>query len=281
MNHAAATRTPLVCSAEDYTAFKQFLCKTSGIELGDGKEYLVISRLNGLMRQYKLANIKELLTKLTTGHNPGLKADVIDAMTTNETFWFRDAPHFRLLTAKIFPEAGHQRFRIWSAACSSGQEPYSISMQAHDYRMRNPGKLRDVEIISTDISASILNEARRGVYSALSASRGLDDKQRSRYFIPHPEGYEVKPEIKKQIHFQEFNLTRDFASLGRFDVIFCRNVLIYFPPAVKQDIIQRMSRVLRPGGYLFLGSTESMPAGLDVFEMITEQGGIIYRVKRQ
>ncbi len=278
MNHAA-TRTPLLCSAEEYTAFKQFLSKASGIELGNGKEYLVVSRLNGLMRQYGLTNIKELLTELTTGRNPGLRADVIDAMTTNETFWFRDAPHFRLLTAKIFPETTHQRFRIWSAACSSGQEPYSISMQAHDYRMRNPGKLRDVEIISTDISASILNEARRGVYSALSASRGLDDKQRSRYFSPHAEGYEVKPEIKKQVHFQEFNLTRDFASLGRFDVIFCRNVLIYFPPAVKQDIIQRMSKVLRPGGYLFLGSTESMPADLNAFEMITEQGGIIYRVK--
>ncbi len=278
MNHAAAN-TPFVCSAEDYSAFKQFLSKASGIELGSGKEYLVVSRLNGLMRQNGLANMKELLAELTIRHNPRLRASVVDAMTTNETFWFRDAPHFRLLTSKIFPAATHQRFRIWSAACSSGQEPYSISMQAHDYRMRNPGKLKDVEIISTDISASVLSEARRGVYSALSASRGLNDDQRSRYFSTHPEGYEVKPEIKKQIHFQEFNLTRDFASLGRFDVIFCRNVLIYFPLAVKQDIIQRMSRILRPGGYLFLGSTESMPTSVQAFDMVTEQGGIIYQVK--
>ncbi len=283
MNRAVARSplgSPLVCSAEDYTAFKQFLSKASGIELGDGKEYLVVSRLNGLMRQYGLADMKALLNALTTGRNPALRADVIDAMTTNETFWFRDAPHFRLLTAKIFPEANSQRFRIWSAACSSGQEPYSISMQAYDYRLRNPGKLKEIEIISTDISSSILNEARRGVYSRLSASRGLDDEQRSRYFSPHPEGYEVKPEIKKCVHFQEFNLTRDFATLGRFDVIFCRNVLIYFPLSVKQDIIQRMGRILRPGGYLFLGSTESMPAGLNTFEMVTEQGGIIYRVKK-
>ncbi len=276
----AATKNQLVCSAEDYCVFKQFLSNASGIELGDGKEYLVVSRLNGLLRQHWLTNMKELLAELSAGRNLRLKASVVEAMTTNETFWFRDAPHFRLLTTKIFPEATNQRFRIWSAACSSGQEPYSISMQAHGYRMCNPGRLSDIEIVATDISAGILNEARRGVYSGLSASRGLDDEQRRRYFFTHAEGYEVKPEIKSRVRFQEFNLTRDFASLGRFDVIFCRNVLIYFPPAVKQDIIQRMSKVLRPGGYLFLGSTESMPASSKAFEMVSEQGGIIYRVKK-
>jgi len=276
----ATANTPLVCSEEDYQTFKKFLSNASGIELGDGKEYLVVSRLNGLLRQYKLANMKELLSALTAGSNLRLRADVVDAMTTNETFWFRDAPHFRLLMSKIFPEVGAQRLRIWSAACSSGQEPYSISMQVHDYRMRNPGRLNDVEIVSTDISASILNEARKGIYSGLSASRGLDDEQRRRYFSTHAEGYEVKPDIKKRIRFQEFNLTRDFASLGRFDVIFCRNVLIYFPPAVKQDIIHRMSKILRPGGYLFLGSTESMPAKSNVFDMVSEQGGIIYQLKK-
>jgi len=279
MNRATA-KTQLVCSAEDYQTFKKFLSNASGIELGDGKEYLVVSRLNGLLRQYKLTNMKELLSALTTGSNLRLRADVVDAMTTNETFWFRDAPHFRLLMSKIFPEVGAQRLRIWSAACSSGQEPYSISMQVHDYRLRNPGQLSNVEIVSTDISASILNEARKGIYSGLSASRGLDDEQRRRYFSTHAEGYEVKPDIKKRIRFQEFNLTRDFASLGRFDVIFCRNVLIYFPPAVKQDIIHRMSKILRPGGYLFLGSTESMPAKSTAFDMVTEQGGIIYQLKK-
>ena len=277
----AAAKTALVCSAEDYHAFKKFLSDASGIELGDGKEYLVVSRLSGLLKQYKLAGMKELLSELTAGRNSRLKANVIDAMTTNETFWFRDAPHFKLLTSKIFPEVINQRLRIWSAACSSGQEPYSISMQAYDYRIRNPGRLNDIEIVSTDISSSILNDARKGVYSGLAASRGLDDEQRRRYFLKHAEGYEVKPEIKSSIRFQEFNLTRDFGSLGRFDVIFCRNVLIYFPPAVKQDIIQRMSKVLRPGGYLFLGSTESMTAQSNVFEMVAEQGGIIYQLKNK
>jgi len=280
MDHHPAAKTALVCSAEEYSAFKSFLRDASGIELGDGKEYLVVSRLSSLLHQHKLAGMKALLSELTAGRNIRLKANVIDAMTTNETFWFRDAPHFKLLTAKIFPEVNGQRLRVWSAACSSGQEPYSISMQAYDYRMRNPGRLKEIEIVATDISASVLEEARKGVYSGLAASRGLDDEQRRRYFSVHPQGYEVKPEIKNSVRFQEFNLTRDFASLGRFDVIFCRNVLIYFPPAVKQDIIQRMSRVLQPGGYLFLGSTESMPVQTGVFEMVAEQGGIIYRLKK-
>jgi len=279
MNHSVAKKQ-LTCSAEDYQLFKKFLSDASGIELGDGKEYLVISRLNGLLHQHGLANMKALLSELSSGRNLRLKASVIDAMTTNETFWFRDAPHFRLLTSKIFPEIGDRRLRIWSAACSSGQEPYSISMQVYDYRLRNPSKLKNVEIVSTDISASILSEARKGIYSGLAASRGLNDEQRRRYFTKHPDGYEVKQEIKDRIRFQEFNLTRDFASLGYFDIIFCRNVLIYFPAAVKNDIIQRMSKALRPGGYLFLGSTESMPAKLDAFEMVTEQGGIIYQLKK-
>lgn len=276
----AATRSQLVCSAEDYRAFKQFLSSASGIELGEGKEYLVISRLSRLLRQHGLNNMKELQAELVHGRNLGLRASVVDAMTTNETFWFRDAPHFRLLMSKIFPEATNQRFRIWSAACSSGQEPYSISMQAHDYRVRNPGSLSNMEIVATDISSSILGEARKGVYSGLSASRGLDDEQRRRYFSTHPDGYEVKPEIKSRVRFQELNLTRDFSSLGRFDIIFCRNVLIYFPSAVKQDIIKRMGKILRPGGYLFLGSTESMPVSSNDFEMVAEHGGIIYRVKK-
>jgi len=273
-------RSQLVCSAEDYRAFKQFLSKASGIELGDGKEYLVVSRLNGLLRQHGLSDMQALLSEVATGRNLRLSASVVDAMTTNETFWFRDVPHFRLLMSKVFPEVPQQRFRIWSAACSSGQEPYTISMQIHDYRQQNPGKLNDIEIVATDISSSILNEARKGVYSGLSAGRGLDEEQRRRYFLPHADGYEVKPEMKKRIRFQEFNLTRDFASLGRFDIIFCRNVLIYFPAAVKQDIIHRMSKILRPGGYLFLGSTESMPANSNAFEMVAEQGGIIYRLKK-
>ncbi len=279
MSHSAA-KNQLTCSVDDYQLFKKFLSDASGIELGDGKEYLVTSRLGGLLRQCGLENMRALLSELSSGRNLRLRASVVDAMTTNETFWFRDAPHFRLLASKIFPETDSQRLRIWSAACSSGQEPYSISMQAYDYRLRNPGKLSNVEIVSTDISASILSEARKGVYSGLAASRGLNDEQRQRYFTAHADGYEVKQEIKNKIRFQEFNLTRDFASLGYFDIIFCRNVLIYFPAAVKNDIIQRMSKALRPGGYLFLGSTESMPINLDVFKMVTEQGGIIYQLKK-
>ena len=270
----------LVCSPTDYQAFKQFLRDASGIELGDGKEYLVSSRLSGLMRQNGFGSLKELMAELSIGHHRRLRAEVIDAMTTNETSWFRDPPHFRLLMTKVFPEASAQQFRIWSAACSSGQEPYSISMQAQDYRTRNPGRLTDdVEIVATDISASVLDKARKGVYSGISASRGLDEDQQQRFFSAHADGLEVRPEIRRRVRFQEFNLTRGFEILGRFDVIFCRNVLIYFPSAVKHDIIHRMSKALRPGGYLFLGSTESMSTHAGTFEMVADQGGIVYRLK--
>jgi len=275
-----AARGRLVCTPDEYQAFKRFLRDASGIELGEGKEYLVTSRLSGLMRQHGLGSMRDLMAALSGGRQHRLRAGVIDAMTTNETFWFRDPSHFRLLTAKVFPEASAQRLRIWSAACSSGQEPYSISMQVQEYRINNPGKLiGDVEIVATDISSSVLDEARKGVYSGMSASRGLNEEQRQRFFSPHPDGLEVRPEIRRRVRFQEFNLTRGFESLGRFDVIFCRNVLIYFPSAAKRDIINRMAKALQPGGYLFLGSTESLSSQANAFEMVAEQGGIAYRLK--
>lgn len=269
-----------VFSSGDYQAFKELLRNASGIDLGDGKEYLVTSRLSGLLQKYNFSSLHELITALSSGCDNRLRSSVVDAMTTNETFWFRDQAHFRLLETKVFSESSGQRLRIWSAACSSGQEPYTISMQAQDYRTRNPGKLiGDVEIVATDISNSILQEARQGVYSGMSASRGLAPDQQKRYFMEHSDGLEVRPEIKRRIRFQEFNLTRGFEALGRFDIIFCRNVLIYFPAAVKQDIIHRMSKILRPGGYLFLGSTESMSSHTKTFKMVAEQGGIVYQLK--
>ncbi|VAX05446.1 Chemotaxis protein methyltransferase CheR [hydrothermal vent metagenome] len=267
-------------SPRDYQDFKLFLREVSGIELGDDKEYLVASRLGSLLQKHNLSGLNELMMMLTSGRDNRLRSRVIDAMTTNETSWFRDQAHFRLLDTKIFPESSEQRLRVWSAACSSGQEPYTISMQVQDYRVRNPGMLiGDVEIIATDISPTVLEEARQGVYAGMAASRGLSLELQQRFFVDHPDGLKVRPEIKRRVRFQEFNLTRDFGSLGRFDIIFCRNVLIYFPAAVKYDIIHRMSKILRPGGYLLLGSTESMSSHTETFEIVTAQGGIIYRLK--
>jgi chemotaxis protein methyltransferase CheR len=269
-------------SPGDYQAFQNFLQEACGIVLGAGKEYLVSSRLGGLMRHYDIATVGDLLNQLQHGRNPSLKTGIIDAMTTNETFWFRDMAHFNLLQNRILPELARssQRIRIWSAACSSGQEPYNISMVVEDYLARNPGQLKGaVEVVATDISNRMLTEAKRGVYCGISASRGMAEEQRRRYFNLKGDCLEVRPEIKRRVSFRSANLTKGYELLGRFDVIFCRNVLIYFSRAQKQDILNRMARILNPGGYLLLGSTESLSAHTDQFEMISEGGGIIYRLK--
>jgi len=272
-----------ILSHGDYEAFQEFLQSACGIVLGIGKEYLVSSRLSGLMRQHGIATIGELLNQLNHGRNPNLKTGIIDAMTTNETFWFRDMAHFNLLEKRILPEViakGAQRIRIWSAACSSGQEPYNISMVVENYRRQNLGRFGGlVDIVATDISKRILDEAKRGVYCGMSASRGLTTEQTERYFVRNGDCIEVRPEIKRLVSFRNANLTVGYELLGRFDVIFCRNVLIYFSRAQKQDILNRMAATLNPGGYLLLGSTESLSGHTDQYEMISDSGGIIYRLK--
>ncbi len=267
-------------SREDYRAFQHYLEQASGILLGDNKEYLVASRLSSLLRERGLSGIKGLLDALTRGTDARLRIAVIDAMTTNETFWFRDISHYRLLTQTILPNTAGSRFRIWSAACSSGQEPYSVGMVVQDYQQRNPGRLRtNVEIVATDISSRILAEARKGEYCGMSVSRGLDAEQRRRYFEPRGDCLAVRPEIRRRVSFREFNLAGSYALLGRFDVIFCRNVLIYFASGLKTDILDRLAQALNPGGYLFLGSTESLSSHTKRFDMVTGHGGIVYRLK--
>jgi len=280
---AMSTMNKQILSSGEYQDFQGFLQDACGIQLGAGKEYLVSSRLGNLMRHYAILSVSELLLQARTGRNPLLRTGIIDAMTTNETFWFRDKSHFDILKETILPELSERiagRLRIWSAACSSGQEPYSISMAVDEYQQRNPGRMKGVlEIVATDISPSMLDEARKGVYCGLASSRGLSPEQRDKYFSVRDDCLEVRPEIKRRVAFRELNLTRGYELLGRYDVIFCRNVLIYFSHEQKKDILQRMSRVLNPGGYLFLGSTESLSAHSDRFEMVNGLGGIVYRLK--
>lgn len=267
----------------DYEAFQAFLREACGIVLGAGKEYLVSSRLGGLMRHYDIATVGDLLMQLRTGRNPRLRTGIIDAMTTNETFWFRDISHFNLLAEKLLPELagrGSQRIRIWSAACSSGQEPYNISMVIQDFQNKNPGCLKGIqEIIATDISHSMLAEARKGIYCGMAASRGLSTDRRNRYFTVDGDCLEIRSNIKRRVSFREANLTKGYELMGRFDIIFCRNVLIYFSDSQKQDILNRMAKIMNPGGYLILGSTESLSTHTDQFEMVSGLGGIIYRLK--
>lgn len=262
---------------EEYRHFAGFLEESTGILLGERKEYLVSSRLASLMRERCFRSYSELVQSLVAGRDAQLRIEVINAMTTNETFWFRDMAHFQVLPKLAAESLGNQRsgLRIWSAACSTGQEPYTIAMVLSDLLLK--GAPSGVEILATDLSSRALEEAKRGVYCGLSVSRGLDDGFRSKYFRAANDCLEVLPEIRRLIRFQQLNLTQDFAHLGRFDIVFCRNVLIYFSASLKRLIIQRLAAVLKPGGYLLLGSTESLHGIALGFEMLTIPGGIIYR----
>lgn len=270
---------------EEYDAFKQFLESACGILLGDNKQYLVKSRLRKIMEEEKIDTLGHLIDKLQASFRGNLRETVIDAMTTNETLWFRDTHPFRILQEKIFPEySGRntgQPLKIWSAACSTGQEPYSIAMVADEHKRLKPGELRGgISVVATDISKRVLDNAKSGTYEMLAIGRGLSKERQDRYFCKTADGsWQISRELQRSIDFRELNLLDRYTGLGRFDVIFCRNVLIYFSADLKRDIIGRMHASLNPGGYLILGASESLNNLPDKYEMVHCNPGIIYRAK--
>ena len=269
-----------ITSAE-YQSFSAFLEDACGITLGDNKQYLVTSRIQKLMDSVDIANIGDLVKHLKKGDNV-LRGKIVDAMTTNETLWFRDSHPYTILEKELFPEASQHRnrpVRIWSAACSSGQEPYSMSMVAQEYAQANPGSLaNNVKIVATDISKTILEQARQARYDELSLGRGLSTERRQRYFKQHDKQWALNDDIKRRVRFTELNLMQSFATLGKFDIIFCRNVLIYFSAELKGDILNRMAKQLQPGGYLVLGSSESITGHTKAFKMVRSGGAVYYKL---
>lgn len=268
---------------QEYEAFKKFLQDACGILLGDNKQYLVKSRLRRILEENSLNSLGELLERLKRLGRAGLREVVIDAMTTNETLWFRDNHPFRILQEKLLPEFAErnslQPLRIWSAACSTGQEPYSVAMVVDEFRRTRPGKLRDVKITATDISKSVLEVARRGEYEMIAIGRGLSPERQKHFFTPSANGgWQIRPQIKSMVEFKELNLL-DRYMLGKFDIIMCRNVLIYFSAELKKDILTRLHGALNPGGYLILGASESLNGLPNLYEMVQCHPGIIYRKK--
>lgn len=268
---------------EEYLDFRDFLEKACGIVLGDNKQYLVSSRLSRLLSEYELDSLGSLVKALKHRRSPELRDRIVEAMTTNETSWFRDSHPYQVLRERVLPEVAKRRqrtIRLWSAACSSGQEPYSLAMTVHEYQMANPGALTaDVQIVATDISPAMLRAARTGRYDALAMARGLSPERKKRYFQERDGAWEVIPAIRSRVQFRDLNLLQSFALLGRFDVIFCRNVLIYFSSDSKRDIAGRMAKSLNAGGYLFLGGSESVSGFSEAFDMIRHPGGVIYQLK--
>lgn len=268
-------------SNEEYAAFQQFLEEAAGIMLGENKHYLVTSRLSRVMLDNKLASFNELLARVAKDSR--FRELVIDAMTTNETSWFRDTHPFDIIKAHVLPVLAKKTggsIRIWSSACSTGQEPYSLSMGIQEFMTSNPGMLRqEIEIVATDISPSSLDEAKAGIYDDISIGRGLSADRRNRFFQKREQQWEVRKELKSRITFRQMNLLQSYAGLGRFDMILCRNVLIYFSTELKSNVLQRMVDTLSPGGFLILGGTETMSNYSDAFQMLRLPNGVIYQLK--
>lgn len=271
-----------------YRRFAAFVEEKCGIVLGEGKQYLVNSRLSSLLSKFRVQTVDDLIN-LAMEEKPNNKAqeEVIDAMTTNETLWFRDTYPYKALETIILPELAKRAkypVRIWSAACSSGQEPYSIGMIIQEQMSKmlhiDP---KQTQIIGTDLSPEMLSICRRGQYDVHALSRGLSPERKEKFFrtTHNPNMMAIDSRVKSMVEFRPMNLLGSYALMGRFDVIFCRNVLIYFSNEVKADILRKLTMCLNPGGYLILGSTETLVGVSDKYEMMRCNPGIIYHLKPQ
>jgi chemotaxis protein methyltransferase CheR len=264
--------------AEGYLALQRFLEQTTGIVIGTGDEQLVAGRLARLMRDEGIGSLRELTRRLELHAAPRLRAAVIDAMTTGETSWFRETAHFRLLTDDVLPAMAARRVRIWSAACATGQEPYSLSIAAHECLQGDPARAPSgIEILATDIAQGALDAARRGVYCGALAARGLSEERRQRHFTAQGDCLTVRNEIRQRVLFRQFNLAASIEVLGRFDVVFCRHVLVYFPTARRREILGRVIHSLSPGGFLFLGAGETLDGVCRNLDPYVSRGGVAYR----
>lgn len=265
-----------------YTEFCKFLETHSGICLGKDKRYLVASRLRRLLSENQFADLTELIQNINRPSQNKLKSQVIDAMTTNETLWFRDSHPFRLFAEKMLPDFYARKsarpLRIWSAACSTGQEPYSLSMLIKDYKKRHLIKTSGETIVATDISREALEQAKSGEYASIAIGRGLDQTNLKNNFTDLGDGrFRVNSDIAEPVEFRPLNLQESYALLGKFDIVFCRNVLIYFTAETKQDILTRIHATLNPGGYLMVGATEAVHGLSSLYEMTNCRPGIIYK----
>ncbi|WDE00468.1 CheR family methyltransferase [Thalassomonas actiniarum] len=268
---------------KSYHQFRTFLEQQCGIVLGENKQYLVKSRLAPLMAKFEVATLGALVSRTLSPVERQLRAAVIDAMTTNETLWFRDDYPFELLKKRLLPEFTGRRtpVKIWSAASSSGQEPYSIAMSVLEMQQSQPGAFPGgVQITGTDISNTMLEHCKYGHYDSLAIVRGLSAERKRQFFEPGDNGmYKVKDQVKKMVNFRQLNLLGSYSLIGRFDIVFCRNVLIYFSPEIKAKILSQIHGSLNNKGYLFLGASESLSGLNQDFDMLRCNPGIVYQKK--
>ena len=262
---------------QDYDFLRILLKQRSGLVLAADKQYLVESRLLPLARKAGVSGLGELVLKLQEPGAEALIADMVEAMTTNETFFFRDKIPFEYVRNVIVPalmetRSAHRSIRIWCSACSTGQEAYSLAITLKEIGAALAGWRFD--ILGTDISAAVIDRARDGIYNQFEVQRGLPIGMLLRYFEKQGDSWQVVPEIRSMVKFRQLNLLRDFSALGTFDLVFCRNVLIYFDQETKADVLRRISLSLDPSGFLVLGAAETVIGLTDRFRPHPDHRGL-------
>jgi chemotaxis protein methyltransferase CheR len=269
-------------NSADFDYVRAFIREQSAISLEPGKEYLVESRLRALARKENFTSIEALIDTLRSDPNKTIHSKVVDAMTTNETSFFRDIHPFDTLRKHVLPglisrRANERRLDIWCGAASTGQEPYSVLMLIATHF---PELLTwNLEFLATDLCAEVLNRARAGRFSQLEINRGLPASLLVKYFVRQGNEWEIREDFRKRIQFREFNLVKEWPALPMFDLIFLRNVMIYFDLETKKEILANMRRRLKPGGLLLLGAAETTQKVDDAFESVIFDKTTFYRLK--
>ncbi|WP_075215309.1 CheR family methyltransferase [Mongoliimonas terrestris] len=264
-------------SPAEYDFLRQFLKTRSGLVLSNEKQYLIESRLLPVARKAGLASIAALVSKLRDPRETLLADAVVEAMTTNESFFFRDKVPFDHFNQLMLPQmlerrSARRQLRIWCAAASTGQEPYSIAMCLKEMGPKLAGWR--VEIIGTDISNEVLDRAKAGVYTQFEVQRGLPIQNLLKYFTQTGDQWTISAELRSMVQWRKFNLLDSFASLGQFDIVFCRNVLIYFDQPTKADILNRIGKAMAPDGYMVLGAAETVVGLSDAFKPVADRRGL-------
>lgn len=261
----------------DYEFLRKLLKERSGLDLSADKQYLVESRLVPLARKAGLPGISELVVKMKAGFAEALTAEVVEAMTTNETFFFRDKIPFdhlkdTMLPALLQARSARRSLRIWCAASSTGQEPYSIAMCLKGLGAAVAGW--KIDIVATDLSQGVLEKSRAGIFSQFEVQRGLPIQLLVKHFTQIGDMWQLNADIRSMVQHRQLNLLQDFGHLGTFDVVFCRNVLIYFDQDTKAGIFERLSRVVESDGFMVLGAAESVVGISDAFKPYPERRGL-------
>lgn len=276
-------------SEQEYQLFQRYIAEKCGIALDENKAYLVESRLAKLLIDAHCDSFGELFLLLQSHSDANIETRVIDAITTNETYWFRDPGSWQIITETWLPqkiaemEAGRpDKIRVWSAAASTGQEIYSLVILISEYLKNHQittVSLDDFEFVATDISNNVLTIARRGHYDPITIMRGLKPDLREAYFKREGTSWVFNEAERKRVRFEPFNLQNSFLLLGKFDLVFCRNVLIYFTEALRHAVFKKTAQVLKPQGVLLIGAAEIYYAMDDYFDKNITPDGTYFTVK--